>query len=1378
MTSRLSVRGRGVGFLAIFLLTFAVLAVGAGPALAKDVHFFSSSFGEPCGVGEVPCGPGKFSAPAGVAVNISTSLTEAGAGDVYVVDSGDNRVERFSAMGAYLGQFNGGGEFEVVEGGTTKHEMGTAAPTGAFGETEWVAVDDAGGLEPRDVYVADNGPGVVDRFTPMGEYLGQLTGRCEIPGEAAPCAGSALISFGNNFHGVAVDPAGNLWVYEGSDRVDEFSDTGITLGSYETGRGAQRGLAVDSSDDAFVACCSNRVGKFSSTGVELHVYEGIAEDVDAVAVAPSSDDLYIDHGSGIEEYGPFGEPYEGAEPKPSFPSEGLSNSGGVAVDGQGTVYATQGTADNVEIFPEATLAEVEVVEPVSHLTPTSVTLNGTVDPEETVVTGCDFEYGTEAGSYPFKQACSPEVSVSEPLTGNAPVPVSANVSGLLPDTAYHYRIAARNPDRSETSDHEFLTAGAGISEERVTSVEATAATLQAKIDPNGSPTTYHFEYDTAPYTSSASHGTGTQEGSIEAGASAVAVSIRLAGLTPGGTYYYRVVAVSELAPGERVTIDGPGKALATPGPAGGTPTEGCPNAKPRAEQPYGATLPDCRAYEMVSPLDKSGAAVGSTDSRAAVSGEALTYTSVGSFQGSGPEPAGAAVVSRYLSRRGPDGWSTANITPPYHTFSPQTKTAFQELLFTPELSAGILESRFTPLVKGDQPGYMNLYLADTENGTYQRVSDITPPEAEIPPYVNTANEPERPEAAGASTDLSHVVFQQKASLLGASPDHEHVYEWAGGPLSQVDVPPEGIKFEGEDSVGAPGAGSELASQGNPWRAVSADGSRVFFTAGEKQYPSEIQPGVGQLYVRENPGAPQSPYARGSCSAPEDACTVEVSASQRTNPVTGEPEPDPHGPRPAFYRGASVNGGRVFFTSRAELTNDAHTGPEDNAANLYEYDLETGVLSDLSVPAPSEEAQDPEGAAVLGLATASEDGSYVYFVANGVLSQTANSEGAKAAPGNCKEEEGENLVGERTCSLYVEHHDGSGWEPPVFIARLIGGDKPEAGVSTARDESDWLGYEYSVQHGVPSGVLREDWGPGQHRVRVGGGGASLAFESQRSLTGYDNEQAEAGECREGESGRCREVYVYDVGSGSHPATLVCASCDPLGVRPVGPAELGAQEGSLEAHSLNEVSPFYVQGNLSEGGGRLFFQSPDALVPSDSNGRQDVYEWERVATAAEVVKGENSCTLSSPDYHAGEEGCVFPVSDVAGDYDSSFMDASPSGNDVFIATTDQLLPSDTDFRADAYDVRVGGGFPVSVASAVCSNADSCKAPESPQPGVFGAPASATFSGPGDPATSPPSPPAMEKVAKKMVKCSKGKVREHGKCVKRRRSTRAKKATGGRK
>ncbi len=753
----------------------------------------------------------------------------------------------------------------------------------------------------------------------------------------------------------------------------------------------------------------------------------------------------------------------------------------------------------------------------------------------------------------------------------------------------------------------------------------------------------------------------------------------------------------------------------------------CSNEQVRAEQPFGLVLADCRAYEMVSPLEKSGNGASFLESRASVSGEAIAYLAPGSFAG----PKSALLESRYISRRGAGSWSTRNVSPPLYTdyrSTPLFPSPFGQSLFTPDLSSGVLESRYTPLVSGEPVGYVNLYVASTEGGSLQVVTDV-PPVKEYHPFEENSNDSD-PLPEGASTDLGRVVFQQLASLCcGASPGRGHIYEWENGRLSLVDVAPKGAKFQEDDDVGSTAETNEPYKFGNPWRAVSADGSRVFFTAGDEKeiFGSTDLEIFGQVYVRENPTSSVE-----GCGVSGGACTVEVSASQRS-------VPDSHGPRPAFYRGASVSGSRVFFTSRAELTNDANTGSADEAANLYEFDVESGTLTDLTVGAG---AENPDGAAVVGLVTASEDGSYVYFVANGVLAN-----GAKE--GNCSVKVGEGVVvGGRSCSLYVEHDGVDGWEPPRFVATLAGSDLQQfiGGAQSGNgDEADWVGYEDEDL----------DLGPGQHTVRVSGDGSLLAFQSELSLTGFDNEAAEVGEC--GETGRCQEVYLYDAVTGK----LVCVSCDPgsalspLGARPVGPAELGGHEE--ESGSATKTEPFYLPRNLSEGGGRLFFQSPDALVPHDSNGRLDVYEWE--------FPGVGSCTSGSPSFSVGGGGCVFPISDVAGSGESRFMDASPDGNDVFIWTADQLVPSDTDSRADVYDVRVGGGFPVSVPPPVCVNADSCKPPVSPQPGVFGAPASATFSGAGNIQVVAPvvKPKAKPKPKPKSRACKRGFTTKRGKCVK---------------
>ncbi len=739
----------------------------------------------------------------------------------------------------------------------------------------------------------------------------------------------------------------------------------------------------------------------------------------------------------------------------------------------------------------------------------------------------------------------------------------------------------------------------------------------------------------------------------------------------------------------------------------------CLNEGLRAEQSFGLSLPDCRAYEMVSPVAKGDNGIDVGGGRAAVLGDAVTYLSPGSFA----DPKAAFLESRYISRRGTSGWSVQNISPPYVDDEEDIEEnfAFAQLLFTPDLSMGVVQGTYTPLVEGEPVGYVNLYVAAVEDSSYQAVSRFTP-EDEYQPFSESHGEAfdSTPRVEGTSSDLSHVVFEQSRKEGGALP-HNRVYEWAGGEPTLVDVPPAGIGFEGEDQVGAPASINDAALYGNTWHAVSEDGSRVFFTAQESSR-EEI---VGQLFVRVNPLA--APQGGNECSIPADACTIEVSKSQRT-PV------DPNGPQPAYFRDASSDGENVFFTSRAELTDDAYTGPGDNAANLYAYNVKTGVLTDLTV---NDEAA-TDGAAVLGLVNAGEDGSYVYFVANGVL-------GGGAKPGNCKLEEGEGVVvGERSCSLYVVHDGVGGWEAPRFIATLAGSNAIRFGFERGLDgdEADWVGYETSSSS--------HDDGPAWHTARVTPDGTRLVFESELSLTGFDNVPVEAGLC--GEHDRCSEVYLYDAESGK----LMCVSCDPGGVRPVGSAELGGHEGK---------STFYLPRNLSDGGGRLFFQSPDGLVPRDSNGLVDVYEWE--------LPGVGSCTASSASFSEGSGGCVFPVSDAAGGSESGFMDASESGDDVFIATADRLVAPDTDSRVDVYDVRVGGGFPVPAPAPVCVNADSCKPPVSSQPPVFGAPASATFSGAGNvsPVVSVVKPKAKPKPKPRRRACGRGFAREHGKCVKSR-------------
>jgi hypothetical protein len=188
----------------------------------------------------------------------------------------------------------------------------------------------------------------------------------------------------------------------------------------------------------------------------------------------------------------------------------------------------------------------------------------------------------------------------------------------------------------------------------------------------------------------------------------------------------------------------------------------------------------------------------------------------------------------------------------------------------------------------------------------------------------------------------------------------------------------------------------------------------------------------------------------------------------------------------------------------------------------------------------------------------------------------------------------------------------------------------------------------------------------------------------------------------------------------------------------------------------VSSSYQSRYLSDSG-RLFFNSDDALSPSDTNGTEDVYEYE--------PSGVGDCSTGSTTFSSLSGGCVDLVSSGTGKEESAFVDASESGDDVFFMTSAELSGLDTDSVVDIYDARVGGGFPVPQAPPACEG-DACQspvaAPNDPTPG------SLTYKGPGNPL---PLLTPEKASKKKIVKCSKGKHLSHGKCLKRKKK--AKKA-----
>jgi phosphodiesterase/alkaline phosphatase D-like protein len=501
------------------------LALAAGPAGAFIGHTLT-----PTAVfGSAGSGNGQFSRPAGVAVDDSS-------GDVYVVDQGNNRVEKFDAEGNYLAQFTG-----------------AETPAGSFSEPYSVAVDNTSGPAKGDVYVTDVGHNVIDVFGSTGKYLSQIVG--------------APSSFAGKLSGVAVDASGNVWAYENTGNVDEFSDTGSFTSQFNTGRGTTPGFAVDASSNVYLLFGCGCVGKYSK-GAQLAEW---GEGGVALAVNETTNNVFVDKSSSIEEFGAFGEPY--GTPAQTFGSGGISSSKGVAVNGaNGAVYASESEANAVAIFKGVLLPDV-TTGAASNVTRTSAKLEGIVNPDGQEVTSCRFEYGTST-AYGQTAACVPA-----PGSGSSPVAVSAELSGLTPNKIYHYRLVAGNSNGPNPGfDHTFTTLAAvpRLQTESANVEEHVAgtivATLSGSLEPAGADTHYYFEYgETEAYGSVSPALPGTDAGEAFRLEHA---HTELAGLKPEATYHFRLVASNSFG-----TERGADLTLTTPGVVPNLQTEAATNVE-------------------------------------------------------------------------------------------------------------------------------------------------------------------------------------------------------------------------------------------------------------------------------------------------------------------------------------------------------------------------------------------------------------------------------------------------------------------------------------------------------------------------------------------------------------------------------------------------------------------------------------------------------------------------------------------------------------------------------------------------------------------------------------------------------------------------------
>jgi hypothetical protein len=277
-------------------------------------------------------------------------------------------------------------------------------------------------------------------------------------------------------------------------------------------------------------------------------------------------------------------------------------------------------------------------------------------------------------------------------------------------------------------------------------------------------------------------------------------------------------------------------------------------------------------------------------------------------------------------------------------------------------------------------------------------------------------------------------------------------------------------------------------------------------------------------------------------------------------------------------------------------------------------------------------------------------------------------------------------------------------------------------------------------------------PATGTSRVTDDGTKLLFVSTTPLEDhnantYDNTDLGSGEPDS-------QVYLYDASLG-----ITCVSCNPTNGRPIGPSSIpGAIKNGAGLRA-------YKPRVLVDGGKRVFFDSGDALVPTDTNtqgaggaGVPDPYQWE--------AQNEGSCTRA--------DGCASILSSGRDSTPSLFADASADGSDAYFLTGSSLVPKDPG-AIDLYDARIGGGFAEPGEGIPCEG-DSCQAlpPEPTEPTL-----TTLLTGPGNP------PVHYTRYGTKAAKsCPKGKVpktvkTKGGKKVKKcvaKRSARPKNRGGG--
>jgi hypothetical protein len=715
--------------------------------------------------------------------------------------------------------------------------------------------------------------------------------------------------------------------------------------------------------------------------------------------------------------------------------------------------------------------------------------------------------------------------------------------------------------------------------------------------------------------------------------------------------------------------------------------------------PSALALPEGRVYEVVSPAYKGGYGVGVLRG-VAPNGESAVFDSLGVFAAAPWD----STSNVYVARRDPgSGWSTASLQPPL------VDGGATDLSSTLDYSLGEAPSEAT---KAGAPSTGRIFLLHPTTAL-----DTAANWEVFGGIILKLVDEERGGGGeeGASGDLCHIVVGHSGGPLlpEAAESENELYDLTRG-------------CDGEPSLRLVGVKNELGPHEEPEainRCPVELGIGLYYQgvgASQEQLSTfnAVSADGREIFFTTNAaqGLQQGSSCNGGSSQlfvrVDGSKTLEVSKSMSESASCGEEVPCPGatGRASAYFKGAYEDGSHVFFTTKAPLVEEDGDAQND----LYmatigcaegEPECQSAQKQVTSIVQVSHDPTANQAAEVQGVVRVAADGPRVYFVARGVLGDGANPEGQTPAEG--------------ADNLYVYDSDT---KDLAFIAELCSGpEESGAGVQDMRCPNDLSAGGYG----------RNDsslWSFGSEAQSTPDG-RFLVFTSYGRLLKSDTDTA-------------KDVYRYDATAG----LLTRVSLGEAGFDSNGNndgSEATIQVGGIEPGGLVRQEHEMSTRAISEDGSRIVFEATGALSPDAVNGLGNVYEWHMEEGQSE---GEVSL-ISSGSSLTEDSGAVI----------------TPSGQDVFFITSQNLVPQDTDGLRDIYDAREGGGFPPAPAPRQPCSGDACQGPLSAAapllvPGSVSQAPGQNFAAPVSTTTVKPKPKS------KPAKCKKGYVKKKGRCVKK--------------